>query len=344
MTEATDATVTGAVRADAGTGAAGRVHAGGVRIVGTGSALPSRVVTNDDLAQIVDTSDEWISTRTGIRSRCYCDADAGESHRTLVRDAAARALEAAGIEPAEVGVCLVATFTPELATPSAACLVQHDLGLAEDTLCLDLNAACAGFVYGLHVAECLLAQTTQPYALVIGADTLSRVMDFTDRTTCVLFGDGAGAAVLKRSEDAPSLYAAWGSRGNDEALWAPGLGANDPSYLHMDGRAVFRFATEVMPRVTEEVLALAGCTADDVDRFVYHQANKRIVDFAVKKLGLDPAKCAGNIDHTGNTSAGSVPILLDELVRAGELHAGDRVLMAGFGAGLTWAGCLAELG
>ncbi len=281
----------------------------GVRIIGTGSALPSRVVTNDDLAQIVDTSDEWISTRTGIRSRPYCDTAAGESHRTLVRDAAARALEAAGIEPAEVGICLVATFTPELSTPSAACLVQRDLGLPEDALCLDLNAACAGFVYGLHVAESLLATAPRPYALVVGADCLSRVMDFTDRSTCVLFGDGAGAAVLARAEGAPSLHAVWGSRGNDEALWAPGLGAEDPAYLHMDGRAVFRFATEVLPRVTEQV----------------------------------PAR-AGNIDHTGNTSAGSVPVLLDELVRAGELGPGSRVLMAGFGAGLTWAGCLAELG
>lgn len=315
----------------------------GVKIVGTGSALPSRVVTNDDMAKIVDTSDEWIGTRTGIRSRRYCDTEAGESHRTLVRAAAARALEAAGIAPDQVGVCLVATFTADTCTPSAACLLQADLGMPEDTLCFDLNAACAGFVYGLHVAECLLPDAKRPYALVVGADTLSRVMDFTDRTTCVLFGDGAGAAVLECREDYPQLFAVWGSRGDDASLMAPGVGAGEPSFLHMDGRAVFRFATEVMPRATKDVLNAAGITADDVDRFVYHQANKRIVDFAVRKLGLDPVKCEGNIDHTGNTSAGSVPILLDELVRAGKVGAGDRVLMAGFGAGLTWAGVLAEM-
>ena len=315
----------------------------GVKIVGTGSALPGRVVTNDDMAKIVETSDEWISSRTGIRSRRYCDAQAGESHRTLVRDAATRALEAAGIEPAQVGVCLVATFTADTCTPSAACLLQADLGMPEDTLCLDLNAACAGFVYGLHVAECLLPGAKRPYALVVGADTLSRVMDFSDRTTCVRFGDGAGAAVLECREGYPCLHAVWGSRGDDASLYAPGVGCEEPSYLHMDGRAVFRFATDVMPLATTQVLEAAGMRADEVDRFVFHQANKRIVDFAVRKLGLDPAKCEGNIDHTGNTSAGSVPILLDELVRAGELGSGDRVLLAGFGAGLTWAGALAEL-
>lgn len=315
----------------------------GVKIVGTGSAVPSRVMTNDDMAKIVDTSDEWISSRTGIRSRHYCDAEAGETHRSLVRDAAFRALEAAGLTADQVGVCLVATFTADTCTPSAACVLQADLGMPEDTLCFDLNAACAGFVYGLHVAECLLPGAKRPYALVVGIDTLSRVMDFTDRTTCVLFGDGAGAAVLECREDYPQLYAVWGSRGDDASLYAPGVGCDEPSYLHMDGRAVFRFATEVMPRATKEVLDAAGITADEVDRFVYHQANKRIVDYSVKKLGLDPAKCEGNIDHMGNTSAGSVPILLDELVRAGKIVPGNRVLMAGFGAGLTWAGALAEL-
>lgn len=315
----------------------------GVKILGTGSAVPSRVVTNDDMAKIVDTSDEWISTRTGIRSRRYCDASKGENHRFLSRQAAERALEAAGISAEQVGVCLVATFTADTCTPSVSCLLQHDLGMAEDTLCLDLNAACAGFVYGLHVAECLLPTAKRPYALVVGAEELSRVMDFTDRTTCVLFGDGAGAAVLECREDYPQLYAAWGSRGDDASLFAPGVGASMPSYLHMDGRAVFRFATEVMPRATHDVLTAAGLTPDDVDRFVFHQANKRIVDHAVKKLGLDPAKCTGNIDHTGNTSAASVPILLDELVRNGQIVSGNRVLMAGFGAGLTWAGVLAEI-
>ena len=317
----------------------------GVKLAGTGSALPTRVVTNDDLARIVDTSDEWISTRTGIRSRRYLAE--GESHRQLARDAAERALAAAGIAPEQVGVCLVATFTAPLSTPSAACLVQRDLGLPEDTLCLDLNAACAGFVYGLHVAECLLADAaTRPYALVVGVDTVSRVLDFTDRSTCVLFGDGAGAAVLERGEGYPGLSAAWGARGDDEPLSATGVGAGKeagPAFLHMDGRAVFRFATEVLPRCTQDVLARAGVAAEDVDRYVFHQANSRIVDLAVRKLGVDPARCRGNIAHTGNTSAASVPILLDELVRAGDLASGQRALCVGFGAGLTWAGVLLQV-
>lgn len=344
---ATEAMNTNAAAAPESTPQVGRVP--GVRIVGTGSALPIRTVTNDDLAQIVDTSDEWISTRTGIRSRRYCDREQGESELTLARDAARRALEASGRTADEVGICLVASFTPAAATPSTACLLQRELGLAEDTLCLDVNAACAGFVYALYVAASLLEHTPQPLALVVGAEELSRVMDFSDRSTCVLFGDGAGAAVLERAADAPALTATWGSRGNDEALFAPGVGSVDeageprPSYLTMDGRAVFRFATEVLPKCTSEVLQAAGVDASDVDRFVFHQANKRIVDVAVRKLGLDPARCAGNIDHTGNTSAASVPILLDELVRTGALATPARVVMAGFGAGLTWASCLVEV-
>lgn len=313
----------------------------GVRLIGTGSALPSRVVTNDDLAQIVDTSDEWISTRTGIRERRYLAP--AETHAGLVAQAARAALAAAGIAPGDVGVCLVATFTGDNLTPSAACVLQRDLGLPEDTLCLDINAACAGFVYGLHVAECLLAHATRPHALVVGADALSRVLDFTDRSTCVLFGDGAGAAVLEAGADAPSLHAVWGARGDTDALVAPGAGAEAPSVLAMDGHAVFRFATEVLPRCAAEVMERAGISAKDVDRFVFHQANQRLIDIAVRKLGADPAKCTGNIARCGNTSAASVVILLDELVREGALASGDRALCVGFGAGLTWAGALLEL-
>lgn len=323
-------------------------------ITGTGSALPSHTVTNDDFAQIVDTSDEWISSRTGIRSRHIC-SEPSEGVRSLARTAAERALNSATCDPSEIGVCLVATFTSEYATPSIACLLQHDLGLPEDTLCFDLNAACAGFVYALTVADSLLARTTHRRALVVGVDVVSHVLDFSDRSTCVLFGDGAGAVIAEHTGVNP-IPAVWGSRGNDEALVAPVARAYTPArgsvvsergqvegYLSMDGRAVFRFATEVLPKVTEEVLAEAQMSASDVDRFVFHQANKRIVDVAVRKLKLDPAKCAGNISHTGNTSAGSVPVLLDELVRENTLVAGNTVLMAGFGAGLTWAGCLVQL-
>ena len=299
----------------------------GIKLIGTGSALPAQEVTNFDLEKKVDTSDEWITTRTGIKSRHYCGE--GEHHLSLCLAAARQAMERSGVTPAEVGVCLVATLTQDTMTPSAACVLQKELGLPEDTVCFDLNAACAGFVYGLHTAECLLAASARKVGLVIGCEVLSRITDFTDRSTCVLFGDGAGAAV---------------SRGNSEVLYIPGVNTGAPSYIHMDGKEVFRFAVDVLPRCTREVAAKAGISLDEVDHFVFHQANQRILDFAIKKLKLDPAKCAGNIARTGNTSAASVPILLDELVTSGQLRSGQKVLCAGFGGGLTWAGALLQLG
>lgn len=313
----------------------------GIKLMGTGSALPAQEVTNFDLEKKVDTSDEWIVTRTGISSRHYCTGE--ENHLSLCTAAARRALESAGISAEQIGVCLVATLTQDTMTPSAACVLQKELGMPEDTVCFDLNAACAGFVYGLHTAECLLAASVRKYALVIGCEVLSRITDFTDRSTCVLFGDGAGAAVVEWREDYPSLCAVMGSRGNREVLMIPGVNTGAPSYIHMDGKEVFRFAVDVLPRCAKEVAAKAGIGLDQVDHFVFHQANQRILDFAIKKLRLDPEKCAGNIAHTGNTSAASVPILLDELARSGQLHSGQKVLCAGFGGGLTWAGALLQL-
>ena len=313
----------------------------GIKLLSTGSAVPSRVVTNDDLAKIVDTNDEWISTRTGIRSRRHCGE--GESHTSLCLSAARQALGRSGVKPEDVGVCIVATLTPDWLTPAAACLLQKELGLPEDTVCFDLNAACSGFVYALHTAQCLLAAAPRKFGLVLGAEVLSRITDFTDRGTCVLFGDGAGAAVVEWREDYPSLHAVLGCRGNDEVLCAPGVHREKPSYIHMDGQPVFRFAVDAVPRCAREVLSRAGLTPAEVDRFVFHQANQRIIDFAVKKLGIDPARCAGNIERTGNTSAASVPLLLDELITAGALRSGQKALCVGFGGGLTWAGALLEL-
>ena len=313
----------------------------GIKLMGTGSALPAQEVTNFDLEKKVDTSDEWIVTRTGISSRHYCTGE--ENHLGLCTAAARRALESAGIGPEQIGVCLVATLTQDTMTPSTACVLQKELGMPEDTVCFDLNAACAGFVYGLHTAECLLAASARKYALVIGCEVLSRITDFTDRSTCVLFGDGAGAPVVEWREDYPTRCAVMGSRGNREVLMIPGVNTGAASYIHMDGKEVFRFAVEVLPRCAKEVAARAGIGLDQVDHFVFHQANQRILDFAIKKLRLDPEKCAGNIAHTGNTSAASVPILLDELVRSGQLHSGQKVLCAGFGGGLTWAGALLQL-
>lgn len=313
----------------------------GLKLLGTGSGLPGEILTNDDLARMVDTSDEWITTRTGISSRRRCGP--GESHTGLCLQAARQALERAGVGPEEIGVCIVATLTPDRLTPATACVLQKELGMGEDTVCFDLNAACSGFVYALHTAQCLLAAATRKFGLVIGAEVLSRVTDYTDRSTCVLFGDGAGAAVVEWREDYPSICAVLGCRGNTEALRIPGVASGAPSYIHMEGQPVFRFAVETVPKCITQVLDKAGLTADDVDRFVFHQANQRIIDMAVKKLKLPPEKCTGNIARTGNTSAASVPILLDELVSQGALRSGQRALCVGFGAGLTWAGALLEL-
>ena len=313
----------------------------GIKLLATGSALPQHVITNHDLEQIMDTSDEWIRTRTGIGARHHCRGE--ECHTSLCLDAARKALERGGIDPQQIGVCLVATLTQDHLTPATACVLQKELGFQEDTICFDLNAACSGFVYALHTAECLLAAAKRKYALVLGAEVLSRVMDLTDRSTCVLFGDGAGAAILEWGEDYPSLCAVMGSRGNRQVLMIPGVNTGDPSYIHMDGKEVFRFAVEVLPRCAKEVAAKAGISLDEVDRFAFHQANQRILDHAIKKLKLDPAKCTGNIAHTGNTSAASVPILLDQLVSSGQLRSGQKVLCAGFGGGLTWAGALLQL-
>ena len=313
----------------------------GLKLVSTGSAMPKGVVTNEDLTKIVDTSDEWITTRTGIHTRRRCGE--GESHTQLCLAAARQALERAGIAPEAVGVCLIATFTGDHLNPATACILQKELGFPEDTVCFDLNAACSGFVYALHTAQCLLAAAPRKFGLVLGAEVLSRVTDYTDRSTCILFGDGAGAAVVEWGEDYPSIHAVLGCRGDADVLYTPGVNAKAPSYIHMEGQSVFRFAVETVPRCISQVLEQAGLGVEDVDRYVFHQANQRIIDLAMRKLRLPPEKCTGNIAHTGNTSAASVPLLLDELVSTGALRSGQRALCVGFGAGLTWGGALLEL-
>ena len=313
----------------------------GLKLVSTGSAMPKGVVTNEDLTKIVDTSDEWITTRTGIHTRRRCGE--GESHTQLCLAAARQALERAGIAPEAVGVCLIATFTGDHLNPATACILQKELGFPEDTVCFDLNAACSGFVYALHTAQCLLAAAPRKFGLVLGAEVLSRVTDYTDRSTCILFGDGAGAAVVEWGEDYPSIHAVLGCRGDTDVLYTPGVNTGAPSYIHMEGQSVFRFAVETVPRCISQVLEQAGLGVEDVDCYVFHQANQRIIDLAMRKLHLPPEKCTGNIAHTGNTSAASVPLLLDELVSTGALRSGQRALCVGFGAGLTWGGALLEL-
>ena len=306
------------------------------RILATGRCLPARVVTNEDLSRTVDTSDEWVFSRTGIHSRHFC---AEETGLDLALSAARQSMDRAGITAADIGVCLVATFTPDHASPSTACLLQRELGLEEDTLCFDLNAACAGFLYGLKTAHALLCDAPRPCALVVGAEVISRVMDHTDRNTCVLFGDGAGAAVIRRDEDR-SWHTVFGTRGDPDSIRVQGPGPV-PSAIHMDGRAVFRFAVEVVEQSIRQLLEREGlASVNDLDLVVCHQANARIIDFVAKRLGAREGLFYKNMDRYGNTSAASIPIALDELTEAGALRPGMRIVTVGFGGGLTWAGAL----
>ena len=304
-------------------------------ILATGRALPGRVVTNEELSRRVDTSDEWVFSRTGIRSRRFCD---GETGLDLAEAAARQAMARAGLTAEDIGVCLMASFTPDFASPSGACMLQRRLGLKEDTICFDLNAACAGFLYGMSAAHALLPSARRPCALLVGCEVLSRIMDMEDRNTCVLFGDGAGAAVFRRDEGAV-WHTVFGSRGDPDSIRVPGLGPERP-FIHMDGRAVFRFAVEVVEQSIRQLLAAEGCEINDLDLVVCHQANARIIDHIAKKLKAREGLFYKNMERYGNTSAASIPIALDELAERGDLRPGMRVLTVGFGGGLTWAGAL----
>lgn len=305
----------------------------GLCVVGTGRCLPDNIVTNHDLSRRMDTSDEWISSRTGILQR---HISAGESNADLATGAALKALNSAGISPGEVGLCIVATLTPDNLTPSVACMLQRDLGLSEDIACFDLNAACSGFVYALAVARGLLLESERPYALIIGSEIMSRTLDFSDRSTGVLFGDGAGAVVVKLSES-HQFASVLGARGDDSALCCPAGG-----HMQMQGNEVFRFATDILPRCIDDTLKKAGRTLDDADYVVCHQANSRIICHVLKKLKAPEEKFYLNLQHYGNTSAASIPIALDEMVEKGLLKSGSRVLCVGFGGGLTWGGAWLE--
>ena len=312
----------------------------GIKLRGTGRCVPANVVTNDDLAKLVDTSDEWITARTGIRSRYRCGA---ETHAELCAAAARAALKRAGVSPSEIGACIVATVSADTVVPSAACMLQRALGLPEDTPCFDLNAACTGFVYALHTMECLLNAAPRKFGLVVGAEALSKVVDWTDRSTCILFGDGAAAAVVECREGWPSIGAVLGSRGDDALLRLPGLGRSEPNVLTMEGTQVFKFAVETVPACMDAVLAKSGLTVDDIDFFVFHQANARIIDLAVRKYRIPPEKYYKNIDRYGNTAAASVPLVLSELEEQGRIGSGSRLLTVAFGGGLTWGGAVIEM-
>ncbi|MEG2175303.1 MAG: beta-ketoacyl-ACP synthase III [Oscillibacter sp.] len=311
----------------------------GIKIVGTGRCVPAQVVTNGDLARMVETDDAWIVSRTGIRTRRHCTT---ETHGELCLGAARAAMEKAGVTPEEIGSCIVATLTPDNLVPSAACVLQRELGLPHDIPCFDLNAACSGFLFALHTMDCLLRASKRKFGLVLGAEVLSRVLDWTDRGTCILFGDGAGAVVVESREEYPSLHAELGCHGNDQLLRVPGPGSGSPSVISMEGTKVFKFALEAVPYCIDRVLENAECTVDDVDFFVFHQANARIIDLAVRKYHIPAEKYYKNIGDYGNTSAASIPLVLSELADLGKVGPGSRALLVGFGGGLTWGGALVE--
>ena len=288
----------------------------GLQLIATGGALPGRTVTNEDLSRMVDTSDEWITSRTGIRTRHWCTDE--ESAATLAVRAAKQALERSGLAPADIACCICATLSAPDATPSVACQVQAALGLSEDRPALDVNAACSGFLYGMGVARGLLATLGGQYALVIGCEALSRLMDPADRSPFAL---------------------TLGARGSD-VLHAGGPSRTGSAPITMDGKAVFRFAVEALPHCLHTVLDETQRTLDDLSWVVCHQANSRIIDHCVKALRADPAKFYKNMDRHGNTSAASIPVALNELAESGQLKPGQLLACIGFGGGLTWGGAI----
>ncbi len=302
----------------------------GLHIVATGRCLPKKQLTNDMLSEMVETNDEWIRTRTGIHNRYQCEE---ESCVSLAAGAAAQAYERSGIAKDEIAVVIVASTTSDDMLPSAASMVAQRLELPEEILSFDISTACTGFLTGLAVARGLLLTSTKKYALVIGSEQLSRIVDYTDRGTCILFGDGAGAAVVELS-DKPYLQKSW-TRGNREMLYCAGVG-QETQRIVMQGTEVFKFAVKVLQQGIDEILQEAQLTLSDIDFVICHQANERIIRHVQKKYKGQEDKFYINIADYGNTSAASIPIALDELVSSGRLREGMRILCVAFGAGLTW--------
>jgi 3-oxoacyl-[acyl-carrier-protein] synthase-3 len=320
----------------------------GAAIAGTGSAVPARVMTNSDFEKILDTSDEWIRSRTGIRERRICSP--GETTATLGLDASRRALDAAGMKPSDIDLIICATITPEMFFPSTACFIQAGLG-CRNIGAFDLMAACSGFVYSLAVGSQFIKTGAYRNVLVVGADTMSRVVDFQDRSICVLFGDAAGAAVLTADAADPgrglNYFRMYADGSQPELMSLAGGGSRHPAspqmlaeklqYMRMNGREVYKFASLRMQELVRDALADNGLTADDVALVVPHQVNRRIIDAAVGHMNFPPEKVYVNLDRFGNTSAASVPLALDEAVRAGRVKRGDKIVLVAFGGGLTWS-------
>jgi 3-oxoacyl-[acyl-carrier-protein] synthase-3 len=311
-------------------------------ITGLGSRVPDRIVTNDDLAQYVDTSDEWIVERTGIRERRMAAPE--EALSDLALPAARDALEQAGVAGEDLDLIIVATVTPDMTFPSTGAILADRLGAA-GAAAYDLSAGCTGFMYGIAQAYGMIAGGLARRALVVGGDVLSRILDWTDRSTLVLFGDGAGAVVIEPSPVPGFLGFDLGVDGSGgSSLWLPGSGSrvvSEPEkYVKMNGREVFKFATRILVQSARDVLARCGATIDDVDLYIPHQANMRIIEHATRKLGLPSERVVINVDRYGNTSSGSIPLALADAARDGRLRPGRLVLMTGMGAGLTWGSAL----
>lgn len=315
-----------------------------VKIIGTGSALPAKIVTNEDLTHLVETSDEWIRERTGIGSR---HISTGETVAILAAQACEKALESAGRKASEVELLIVATCTPERGIPCAACQVQNLLG-ASQAAAFDLNAACAGFLFALHTAWAYVEAGIYDNALIAGSEVLSKIVDWNDRGTCVLFGDGAGAVLVERREQ-PGILGfvqhADGAKG--EVLLCDGRELNNPyasvpaqvPHVQMDGREVFAFAVRQVPASILEVLSQVQLAPEDVDLYMLHQANRRILEGIARRLSLEMDRFPMNLDRVGNMSSAAIPVLLDELNRAGRLREGMTLVLSGFGAGLTYGAC-----
>ncbi len=317
----------------------------GIRILGTGSAVPARIVSNDELSRILDTSDEWIRTRTGIRTRRILGDD--ESLISLGTAAVRRALDMAQADKDDIDLLILCTVGGDWISPSGSAVLQSTVGLPARCITFDVNMGCCGFVYGLNIASAYLASGMAHRAVVVSTEALSRHADWTDRATCCLFGDAAGAVILEAS-DTPTLFDIKVSgdpthlgihRGPDNC---PYHGPGEAHTLFMNGQEIYKFAVSSVPERMEDLLKAAALTSDDIDLFFLHQANMRIIDSAIRRLHVPPEKFPHNIEHYGNTSSASIPLLLDEVNRAGRLTRGQRLILCAFGAGLSSASCLIE--
>ena len=316
------------------------------RIIGTGSCLPETVVTNDDLSKIMDTSDEWISSRTGIRERRLVKE---ETTTSMSVTAARRAMENAGVSAKDIDLIIVGTISGDYVTPSTACEIQAAIG-ADRAVAFDINAACSGFMFALHTADAFFRAGIYKTALILGAETLSKIMDWNDRSTCVLFGDGAGAAVVRADETGLLAYDQGSDGAKGKVLACQSRKNNNPlvknpmdlQYTYMDGQEVYKFAITTVPASIKKVVEEAGLTIEDIDYFALHQANIRIIQSVAKRLKVSEDKFPTSLDHCGNISAASVPILLDEMNQKGMLKPGMKIVLSGFGAGLTWGSAVIE--